>query len=800
MGFLKEINEETLFIVPNNLKTKVLRKINSINKLINIKLISFEELKKEVLFNYDEETILYLMEKYNLSYEISLKYIENIYYLREGVSNSKIDFLRKIKEELIKDNKITKDNLFLDYYKNKRVVVWGYSYLTKFNERLLKGFKRVEIIPFLPKKNKLEVLSFETLEDEVLYNAFEIVDLINKGLNLNNIVILTSNDEYKKEFYKVLSSYDIPCDINTVSVISTIMVKDALNYLKNVKTFQNIDKYLEENYDLAKISNHELYNKIISLVNEYNELPYNFEILFKALKYRLKTLKNKVVTYTEEIKFETISNNDFDDDTFVFLVGFNQGEVPLVYKDEDYFSDNQKIALDINTSYELNKLEREGVLRTISNIKNITISYKKRHLDEEFYPSVLLTESSFDIKKININKNRVSEKHAGVIQAKMLDDLIKYDLNNKDLAIYYNSINIPYRTYDNSYNRISPKLLYQYLDSKLVLSYTSIDTFYKCQFRFYLDNILRVTPYEETFHTLIGNLFHYVLSKFYEKSFNLDFEYQKYIDRYYKDREMTPKEEFYLEKLKEELVYVLNKLEDFNRHSSFSKALLEKKLEIDISDSIQVTLKGFIDKVLYKEDVNDTKVAVVDYKTGVADVSLAKVEHGLGMQMLIYLYLIKASKIFENPVSVGFFIHQILSKNFAIDSKKTFLEQKNNALKLHGYVTSDEDVLKEFDSTYLDSDFVSGLKMSKNGFYKYSKVLNKEEFDDVLRKTKEKVFEARDKILAADFTINPKKIKDDLVVCQYCTYQDICFLKNEDYVELNLDDEKVGDDNDQLDG
>lgn len=799
MDFLKDIKEETLLILPSNLKTKVLKRLNSLENLVNIKMISFEELKKEIFFSYDEDTIVYLMDKYNLSYEISLKYIENMYYLKDSINNSKTKFLRELREELTKEKKIKYDPLFLDYYKDKSVLVWGYSYLTKFNKTMLMKFQNTKIISTLKKRDKLEVFLFKTLEEEVLYVTLEIVKLLKKGINLNNIVILTSNEEYKKEFYKIFQVYDIPCDINTAPVISTVLVSDTLNRLKEQNTFENIDKYIKEKYDLANDSNLALYNKIISLINEYSVFPYKFSTLLNAIKHRFKILASRTVNFSEEIKFESLNNNYFEEEDFVFLVGFNEGEIPLIYKDEDYFSDTQKKIIDIDTSYELNKLEKDGVLTLIRCIDNVVISYKKRHLDEEFYPSILLTDDIFEVREVTIDEKNVSKKHAGIIQAKMLDNLIKYDLNDKNLGLYYNSVSIPYRTYDNSFGKINPVSLHQYLNSKLTLSYTSIETFYKCQFKFYLENIIRITPYEETFHTLIGNLFHYVLSKFYEESFNLDIEYQKYIDNSYKDKEITPKEEFYLEKLKEELKYVLNKLEDFNRHTTFDKALLEKKLEIDISDKIQVTLKGFIDKVLYKENIDSTKVVVIDYKTGQAEVSLASVDHGLGMQMLIYLYLIKASKIFENPVEVGFFIHQIISKNLAIEAKKTFLEQKNDALKLHGYVTSDDSILKEFDSTYTSSEFISGLKMSKNGFYKYSKVLDQEEFNTLLDKTKKKVLEARDKILLADFAINPKKIKDSLIGCQYCTYQDICFLKNEDYVEIKLEEEKVGDDSDQLD-
>ena len=54
MDFLKDINEETLLVIPNSLKEKILKKINDLPSLVNIKIISFNDLKKDILFDYDE--------------------------------------------------------------------------------------------------------------------------------------------------------------------------------------------------------------------------------------------------------------------------------------------------------------------------------------------------------------------------------------------------------------------------------------------------------------------------------------------------------------------------------------------------------------------------------------------------------------------------------------------------------------------------------------------------------------------------------------------------------------------------
>ena len=81
MNFLKNIKEETLLVIPSNIKDKVLNEINKIGYLVNVKIMSLKQLKKEVYFDYDENAILYLMHNYNYKYEVAKNYIDNMYYI-----------------------------------------------------------------------------------------------------------------------------------------------------------------------------------------------------------------------------------------------------------------------------------------------------------------------------------------------------------------------------------------------------------------------------------------------------------------------------------------------------------------------------------------------------------------------------------------------------------------------------------------------------------------------------------------------------------------------------------------------
>ena len=62
------------------------------------------------------------------------------------------------------------------------------------------------------------------------------------------------------------------------------------------------------------------------------------------------------------------------------------------------------------------------------------------------------------------------------------------------------------------------------------------------------------------------------------------------------------------------------------------------------------------------------------------------------------------------------------------------------------------------------------------------KVLNNEQIDKLESITEEKIDEATDNILNANFNINPKRIGMNNQGCKYCNFKDICFF-NEKNVE-----------------
>lgn len=781
MNFLDTIDEETILIIPNNIKSKILRYIDSLDKLINVKIFDFNEIKRHIFFDYDEESLLYLMDKYNYKYDVSKILIDNMYYVEnEQYKSEKLNQLCTLKQKLEDQQLLKKDNLFLQNLSSKQVIVYGYDYIDKFQSRILSYFDNVKIIDSNTLDNKnITVYEGNTLLDESNFVLSQIAKLIDEGIDINKIKITNIDTNYNHTLTTLSKMYNIPINISkNSSIISTSICKIFLEKLNIASTLTEAVEMWNNEITVNNI-NSKIYEKIITICNNYIKYNYPFNVIKEAIIYKLKNTKlpNKnLVNCVEVVPF---SNTIFLDDEYVFLMGFNQGVCPNIAKDEDYISDALKEELALSLTNEINLLEKEAVIRKINSIQNLVISYKLKSISEDFYPSNLIKELDMNVERITLD-TIYSKKFSMISLGKMLDELIKYDYKDNLLDSYYNSISIPYMRYDNKYTGISKEKLIKKLNNKLLLSYSTIDNYYRCAFRYYIASVLKIDKYCETFKTFVGNLFHYILSVSFNDDFNFDKEWNDYI----RDKELSVSEQFFLVKLKDELKLIIDEVKYLHKETGLTDNYFEKKIYIDKSKDIPVTFMGIVDKIMYKSVNGEELISIIDYKTGNPSTSLYNIVYGIDMQLPVYLYLVKYSNLFTNPKFVGFYLQRILHNEILKSNNKTYLEQKKDNLKLIGYSTTDEGMLSRFDPTYENSEFIKSMKITSKGFYAYAKVIEDVKINALINLVDEKINSAIEDILSAKFDINPKRIGMENVGCAFCKYKDICYMKEEDIVNL----------------
>ena len=184
---------------------------------------------------------------------------------------------------------------------------------------------------------------------------------------------------------------------------------------------------------------------------------------------------------------------------------------------------------------------------------------------------------------------------------------------------------------------------------------------------------------------------------------------------------------------------VLNELKDaiphiksLNNISKYQEVECEKLIQTTVED---IPFVGIVDKIMHYKN----NIVIIDYKTGTPDVDLRLAKYGLNLQLPTYAYLIKT--LYPNSNIVGIYLEHILKPNINYDLNKSEQNQYENHLKLQGYSIDNEDLISELDPTYLNSDYIKGMKMTSNGFARTAKLLNKDNFEKLKDITEEKIKE-----------------------------------------------------------
>lgn len=779
-----KFKDDQIIIGPSCLKKDI---INFTSLKYNIKFIDYNELKNKYIYEYKDSALVYLDNKYNYIPEIGQIILNNLYEvdINKVYKSSKLNELVKIKKDLIENNHIVFNDSIKVFMQNKDIIIFKEN-VNSITNKIFTDLEKCNNVSYceLEKntKKKLDIYEFNTLEEELLFVANKIMDLLKEGISLDKIKINTLDSVYKAPINKIFNYYNIPFNINTNNSLYKLpSIKTLLSSIGNETLTVDINEILD-----TLNMNDKLKYKVIEIFNKYTDYKYVNE--YKAeLIYDLKNTNinfNKVSNSVKEINYKNYLPND---DEYVFMLGFNQDKIPKIHKDDKYLLDVELEELNSDTSLVKNKLEANRLLNFINNTKNIYISYKLSSNFQNFTASNYIEElkGNMEINVVNQAYDYRNEPINKIMLGDRLDNFIKYNVRSEDLDNLYSSYNdIEYNSYDNSYNKIDYSIIKKRLDNKINLSYSNTNTFFRCKFRFMLENIFKLSTYEETISKKIGNLFHEVLYRIYKDNIN---DYNKVINDVINEMYISPskKELFYLEKYRNAIKKLISVINDELDKTDYDNSYFEHWFSINKENDLEVKIVGKIDRIMTFKDENSTYTVVIDYKTGSLHGDFNKVIYGLDMQLLFYLYLIKNTKIIDNPVFTGMYLQSIMSEILSSEKNKTYDELITRNMKLDGYTTDKVDRLYHIDKNYMESSYIKGIKVKQSGeFYAYSKVLDDEKINKLIDIVGDNIESVITSINESDFDINPKKLGNTNVGCEYCTFRDICYMNNNNIVEL----------------
>ena len=769
-----------IILTTNNEKKKIL--LNN-QQLINIKIYTISEFNKLFYFDYNLRTIKYIMDQYNVIYDIAKIYLNNMYYLEDKTyQNPKLQFLLKLKKDLIQQKLLKINRLFINSLPNHRVIFYNLPETKEllFTQNKLCNITDVEIInseEIIPKKH--QIYEIDTIENEVVFVANKICNLINSGFSPSNIYLTNLNDSYRKLIKRIFPMFNLLITLEEQqSIYGTFIVTKFFELYDN-----DISKTLEAVKALVNSKEaEEIYNQLITAVNKYAAFD-DYKIIYSMLKQDLKGIKIKTKDLENSIHEQNL-DYPFNEDDYIFVMSFNQGILPVIHKDEEYLTDKDKEELSISYTVDYNLNERRALIKKLNCLNNVIITYKLKADGEDFNISNINEVLNYEIIRNNIIENKYSNLYNKIKLNSLKDEFYKYGTKSSQLyTLNKHYLTLPYNTYQHSFTGINQNDFKEYLNNRLTLSYSSIDKYNRCPFSYYANYILKLNIYEETFFQIIGTLFHKILECFNQSNLSYDELWTQEINNI--EHEFTPKEQFFLKRLKTELAFIIETIKEQENFTDLKDELHEERVYTSLSGNMQITFTGIIDKIKYKEENGQTIIAIIDYKTGNPNLSLTSIPYGIDMQLPIYIYLAKNSRKLKNVKIAGFYLQKILNNEITVDNSSSYEQLKKKNLLLQGYSNENIDILSVFDKSYMDSNIIKGMKLKKDySFYSYTKVLSDEKINHICDIVVAQIKNSAQKISEAEFPIAPRKIGKENKGCALCKFKDLCYTTADDIVEL----------------
>ena len=781
------IKENSIIVCDRNTKRKILKQSFQEKKLFDYTFITPSDFKNRYYFKITDQAVVFAMQFLSMSYANAKQIINSIYYIDEDITytDSKLMQLQVLKRKLIEEGLLEFDLPFIDFIKGKNIYLIN-IFLDKYMKKMFKEIEDISTVNYLFEElvdREYQVVEFAKYDNEVDYVFYKIYGLLNQGIDINKIYIVSESSEYNHLINRYSNLYKIPVFIKeNESIKNHVIIKEFLSILKETLSKETA---LER---IGKYNNSYVLNSVVKCLNRFYFVE-DIKVFIEVLEEEFSNINYEDLNLLDVVNVVDLSYH-FTEDDYVFVIGFNNNTIPKSFKDDNYLFDKYKDILTIDTSYEKNELERNKAVYLISKINNITLTYSKVTATNnlvstltDILPCVITTDSV----KVGLVSD-VDRIKLGI----MLDELINFNTHNPSLDMLFSSFDDVYKSYDNRFDFVDEKLVKERLDSYISLSYSSISKFYKCQFYYYLERVLKIKRDDGGFALQIGNIFHEILEKYGTDNFDLETEKNAHYSAI-EDESLK----FYFNKLWPDFLLALDFIDEFKSLTYLKDELHEQTVEIDYStDFYQRFFTGKIDKIMYTTIDGVDYVSIVDYKTGKDKALLDNVDYGFNLQLPVYAYFLAKTALLKNPKIIGIYLHRILN-DVKPTSTKTLSIVKRDALKLDGYSLTDRRELELFDPTYKNSQFLRGMSMTKDGsFARFAKVFSDEDISNLITTVERLILEAFEKIESGSFVINPKKVDNINLSCGFCPYKNICYKQNRDINEIKSEQFKetiVGD-------
>ncbi len=203
--------------------------------------------------------------------------------------------------------------------------------------------------------------------------------------------------------------------------------------------------------------------------------------------------------------------------------------------------------------------------------------------------------------------------------------------------------------------------------------------------------------------------------------------------------------------------------------------------EIDLGHGHKLALQGRIDRVdLWRDPAGDALVVVMDYKSGGKKWDAILVEHGVQLQLLAYLNVLRH---WENPREIFGADKLIPAGAFYVNLRGQFEGGKTRDEVLGDASTGkspyrhtgrfDTGALDKLDSRHAHDQFNYRLTEAGKLYANSTEALSRAEFDALFDGVEARLKEMGRAIFSGEASVDPYR-KSAETPCQFCDYRAVC--------------------------
>jgi len=752
-------NRDNVIILSRSEKELLLRWLGSNGILAKAKLVD----NASLFVTTKDDFISYMFDKHHLSPEFSSRLVN--YF--DPIETEKTYHFEKAKQLQVWKNELLNQGLLtlpsFDFVHGKTVwVSEGLDLPKAFSTHV----SEIHTFQFLPVVETLiECFTSKDYESQIESVISKVTELLKNKVKPESIHLMNVTD--KDEFYltRWFDEANIPIDNMSMTPLTRIPL--CISFLKRYKT-DGIEKAIEflnlTEYETS-LWNEKAVSSIFSVLNRYSDKE--LDSLVDLIEYELRNVSVKIKE-RKGITLERSMNLYLDKSDVHLIMNYNDSFLPKVMTDQDYFFDREKEIIGLRPSREINLLEERRIKSLLEQMTNCTVFFQERE------GGSIYQMPNIQLKRGYRNQGRIP---------------VDYSYFPSKAEIYNKVQNHGFQDLESGYNPsfkpISDRLINRLIDHKVRISATSMESYLSCPFKYLLQYLLKMDSFEESFPLFYGNLAHKLIET---QSKSNDFNISDIISSFMKDFPDPIKKEVYFPILVHRMEQTLKALKDIRSQSDFYPIASELSISKKYPQDPRFEITGKIDQVFKYETEDLDYYAIVDYKTGSIQFDIEKIKTQKQVQLLMYAYLFNQS--------LSDIRHQISGLYFqkAGLPKSTLPEKISEYFSYDGISLKNKQMIEKF-APYSYLKKVS-LK-SDNTLKESSRLMDSLELNELIENMNRKLDQVIQKIKNGSFEIEPEVVapgKKESPSCEYCSFQNICFMANHlVFKDTSIEEEVVED-------